>query len=217
LDYAAARHNMVGSQLRTNHVRDPNLMRALAEVPRELFLPQPMRAFAYLDEDLALGGGRWLIEPMVLARLLEAAGIKGADVVLIIGDATGYVTALVAKLAGFVVALDCDGDWVQRAAGVLAELGVDNVDMVHGPLLRGHAAKAPYDAIVFAGAITEIPDQVRLQLGEGGRLAAVVAASPGRGKLVTLVRHGESFARRELFEASLPALPGTAAKPHFEF
>ena len=217
MDYTAARRNMVGCQLRTNSLRDPDLSRVLAEVPRELFLPQSMRAFAYLDEDLAVGGGRWLIEPMVLARLLEAAGIKASDVVLMIGDATGYATAVAAKLAGFVVALDCDGDWVQKAAGVLAELGIDNVDMVHGPLLRGHGAKAPYDAIVFAGAIGEIPDQIRGQLGEGGRLAAVVEAGPGRGKLVTLVRSGEDFRLRELFDASLPALPGLAATPRFEF
>lgn len=217
LDYAVARRNMVGSQLRTNSVRDAALVRALSELPREVFVPAPMRAFAYFDEDLNLGGGRWLVEPMVLARLLEAAEVKSGDVALVIGDATGYVAAILAKLAGYVVSLDCDADRVQKAAGVLADLGIDNIDLAHGPLQRGHTAKAPYDVIVFAGAIAAVPDAVRAQLGEGGRLVAVVQTCPRLGKLVRQVRSGDQFSLREAFDASAPMLPGMDAATGFRF
>ena len=217
MDYAVARRNMVGSQLRTNSVRNAALVRILSELPRELFVPAPMRAFAYFDEDLDLGGGRWLVEPMVLARLVEAAEVKSGDVALVIGDATGYVAAILAKMAGYVVSLDCDSDRVQKAGAVLAELGIDTIDLAHGPLPRGHAAKAPYDVILFAGAVAAIPDAVRAQLGEGGRLVAVVQPGPGLGKLVKQVRSGDHFSLREMFDASAPTLPGMDAATGFRF
>jgi len=216
MDYVAARLNMIDSQVRTNSIRNPGLSTALAEVPRELFLPKAMRSYAYLDDNLDVGG-RWLIEPLVLARLLEAAGIRPGDMVLNVGDATGYATAVIARMAAFVVALDCDGDWVQKAGATLAELGINNVDFVHGPLPRGHAARAPYDAIVFCGSVDTVPAEILAQLAEGGRLVAVVGTASGQGRAVLVVRAGDGFGRREVFDASLPALPGMAAKPSFVF
>lgn len=216
MDYTAARHNMVENQIRTNRVIDPAVVAALAEVPREVFVPKAMRGFAYVDEDLDVGGGRFILEPLTVARLLIATGIKPTDVVLNIGDATGYVTAVVSKLAQTVVALESDADWAGRATQSLTDLGVDNAAVVRGPLEQGYAAQAPYDVILLSGAVAEIPAALCRQLADGGRLAGVVGAS-GVGKGTLVVRVGDTFGRRALFDAVTPVLPGFQAKPKFVF
>ncbi|MEW5726779.1 MAG: rRNA adenine N-6-methyltransferase family protein, partial [Pseudomonadota bacterium] len=144
MDFTAARLNMVENQVRTNRIADEAVIAALSEVPREVFVPKPMRGFAYVDDDLDVGGGRFLIEPLVLAKLLQGAGVKSTDVVLNIGDATGYATAVIAKLAQTVVALECDSEWCQRATAGLGDLGIDNAAVVQGHLAQGYAAQAPY-------------------------------------------------------------------------
>lgn len=216
MDYTAARHNMVENQIRTNRVIDPAVVAALAEVPREVFVPKAMRGFAYVDEDLDVGGGRFILEPLTVARLLIAAGIQPTDVVLNIGDATGYVTAVVSKLAQTVVALESDADWAGRATQSLTDLGVDNAAVVRGPLEQGYAAQAPYDVILLSGAVAEIPAALCRQLADGGRLAGVVGAS-GVGKGTLVIRVGDTFGRRALFDAVTPVLPGFQAKPKFVF
>lgn len=216
MDYTAARHNMVENQIRTNRVIDPAVVAALAEVPREVFVPKAMRGFAYVDEDLDVGGGRFILEPLTVARLLIATGIQPTDVVLNIGDATGYVTAVVSKLAQTVVALESDADWAGRATQSLTDLGVDNAAVVRGPLEQGYAAQAPYDVILLSGAVAEIPAALCRQLADGGRLAGVVGAS-GVGKGTLVVRVGDTFGRRALFDAVTPVLPGFQAKPKFVF
>src|SRR5687768_14489225 len=138
MDYALARRNMVESQLRTNEVRDPELLRALAETPRELFLPAERRSVAYIDDDLWLSADRFLLEPMVLARLLQAAEIRRSDAALDVGCATGYSTAILAQLAGSVVALESDLDLARRAEETLARLAIDNATLVRAPLAGGY-------------------------------------------------------------------------------
>lgn len=217
MDNVAARRNMVESQLRTNRIEDPAVRRAFAEVPRELFVPRGLRGHAYVDHHLAVGGGRWLLQPLTVARLVAGAAIRPSDVVLCVGDATGYGTAVAARLASFVVSLDCDAEWVQRAGASLGELGTDNVEVVHGPLHRGHPAKAPYDAIVVFGAVGgDIPGSLCRQLAEGGRLIAMVETD-GVSRGVLVVRSGEAFGRRVLFEGSAPLLPGFQPHVRFQF
>lgn len=217
MDYAAARLNMVETQIRTNRVIDPAVTGALAEIPREVFVPKPMRGFAYVDDDLDVGGGRFIIEPLVLARLLIGADIKATDVVLNIGDATGYATAVISKLAQTVVALECNGEWAGRAGQSLNDLGVDNAAVVSGPLEQGYGAQAPYDVIVFSGAVADIPPAICRQLADGGRLVAVVDPVPGIGKGTLVMRVGDTFGRRVLFDAATPLLPGFMPKPKFVF
>jgi protein-L-isoaspartate(D-aspartate) O-methyltransferase len=217
MDYLAARHNMVESQIRTNRVTDPAVTGALAAVPREAFVPKALRGIAYVDEDLDVGGGRTVIEPLVLARMLQAAAIRPTDVVLNIGDATGYATAVIAKLAQTVVALECDPEWAAHAGATLSELGVDNAAVVAGELDKGYAAQAPYDVIVFSGAVSEIPQTICRQLADGGRLVTVVDEGAGPGKGILVVRVGESYGRRQLFEAGTALLPGFQPKPKFVF
>ncbi|EME71872.1 protein-L-isoaspartate carboxylmethyltransferase [Paramagnetospirillum caucaseum] len=218
MDYAGARFNMVENQIRTNKVHDLQVAGAISSTPREAFLPKSMRGFAYVDEDVAIGGGRFLIEPLVLARLLETASVQPADVVLSIGDATGWASAVLAKLASTVVALESDADLAGRATQALSDQGIDNVAYVAGDLAAGYPAQAPYDVIVYVGAVGEIPAGLCRQLSDGGRLVAVVDPSgKGAGKLVQVVRVGDTFGRRPLFDGATPYLPGMAPKPGFVF
>ncbi len=218
MDYAGARFNMVENQIRTNKVHDLQVAGAISSTPREAFLPKAMRGFAYVDEDVSIGGGRYLIEPLVLARLLQAAAVQPTDVVLAIGDATGWASAVLAKLASTVVVLEADADLAGRATQALSDQGIDNVAYVAGDVTAGYSAQAPYDVIVYVGAVGDIPAGLCRQLSDGGRLVAVVdSGTRGAGKVVQVVRVGDTFGRRPLFDASTPYLPGMAPKPGFVF
>lgn len=218
MDYAAARHNMVESQIRTNQVTDPSVVAAMDALPRELFVPKQLRGIAYVDEDLDLGNGRYLMEPMVLARLLQAAEIRSTDVVLDVGCGTGYSTAVLARMASAVVALECDAELAARAGGLLAELGADNAAVVTGPLAEGYTAQAPYDVIVLGGAVAEPPPALCSQLADGGRLMAIVAGNgTGVGKATVTTRTAGTFSRRIVFDAATPLLPGFAPDLGFVF
>lgn len=216
-DYAVARFNMVANQIRPNRVTDERLIGAMSELPRELFVPERLRGVAYIDEDIAVAPDRYLIEPVVLARLLQAADIRDSDVVLDIGCATGYSTAVVARLAATVVALESDEKLAAEATRLLGELGVDNTAVVKGLLNEGYPKQAPYDVIVLQGAVDDVPHKLRDQLAEGGRLLAVVNQDSRAGK-ATLMKeiHGSVFSR-VLFDAAVPLLPGFAKASRFVF
>ncbi len=216
-DYATARVNMIESQIRPNRVTDGRILAAMAEVPRERFVPRKLQGAAYVDQGLAVAPGRYLMEPTVFARLLQAAAIGPDDVVLDIGCATGYATAVLARLAATVVAVESDPILIERAGVLLAELGTDNAAVVEGPLAAGYPKHAPYDAIVLGGAVDEVPPAITDQLAEGGRLAAVVThgSSVGQGMLALRV-HG-ALSRRIVFDAAVPPLPGFGGGRDFVF
>ena len=219
MDFAAARHNMVENQVRTNRVTDGRLLEAMAEVPREQFVPKNLRGVAYVDDDIDIGGGRVLIEPMIFARLVQAAQILPGDVVLDIGCGPGYTSAVLARLASTIVALEGDRELAAKAGATLADLKVDNVVVVQTDVTAGYAPQMPYQVIIFGGAVAEIPDAICAQLADGGRLVAVVADG-GRGQMgkATLVtRAGGAFGRRVIFDAGIPLLPGFEPKPAFVF
>jgi len=215
MNFAAARQNMVESQLRTNRVTDETLLSAFEAIPRELFVPEPMRGIAYVDDDLEVAPGRWMMEPMVLARLLQAAEIRPTDVALSIGCGTGYCCAILARLANTVVALESDGGLARRAARTLSELSIDNVVFVEGRLAGGHPGQAPYDVILINGAVETVPEEIQRQLAEGGRLVTVVRGPVGRATLMT--RRGNTVSSRVLFDAAVPVLPDFALEPGFVF
>ena len=216
-DYAVARHNMVEGQIRTNRVTDPALVAALDAVPREAFVPKSMQAIAYVDEDLAIGQGRHLMEPLVLARLLQAADVTPSDAVLDIGCATGYSTAVIARIAGSVVGVESDARFVAEANRRLGELSMDNAAVVQGELTRGYAKQAPYNVIVLNGAIGRVPRDIADQLVEGGRLVAVMRDEGGIGRATLMTRVGGTLSSRIIFDAATPDLPGFAREPGFVF
>ena len=216
-DFAQARSNMIDSQLRTNKVTDTGVLDAFAAVPRERFLPEARAGVAYIDEDLEVAPGRYLMEPMVLARLLQAARIEATDMVLDVGCTTGYSSAVLARLADTVVALESDPALCERANQTLQDLGIDNAVVVTGDLTAGYEKQAPYDVILLGGAVAELPEAILSQLAEGGRLVTVMATQAHLGQAVLVRRNAGQASRRVLFDAAVRELPGFAAAPGFVF
>jgi len=215
--YETARANMVESQIRPNKVTDEGVIAAFGRIRRELFLPEPLRGFAYADENLALGRGRYLMQPMVAARLLQAAMIRRSASVLVVGAGVGYEAALAAALGRGVIALESDGELARLGRSGLVDHRIATVSVVEAPLRQGHRARAPYDVILFGGAVTEIPAQIEDQLGEGGRMLAVLRPGAGLGRATIVTRTGGILARRAIFDAATPLLAEFATKPAFVF
>ena len=212
-----ARIHMIESQLRPNRVVDDRLLRAFAGIRRELFVPEHLRQVAYIDEDLPLGGGRYLMEPRVAARLLQAAEIEPTDTALVVGAGTGYEAAVIAVLTRHVVALEEDPDLARRARAALVEHAIAAVNVVEAPLREGYRTRAPYDVILFGGAVAEVPTDIPLQLAEGGRLLAVVRPGNAVGRATLTTRTSGVLARRAIFDAASPILPSFLPKPAFVF
>jgi protein-L-isoaspartate(D-aspartate) O-methyltransferase len=219
-DFSIARQKMVDGQVRPSDVTDIGIIDAMLAVPREAFVPPAQSALAYLDLDLDVGEGapakRFLIKPVVTAKMLQAAEIKPTDKVLVVGCATGYAAAVVAKLAGQVTATESDPSLAAKASEVLAQLGFGNVTVRTTEAAEGDAANAPYDVIMLNGATEVAPDRLYRQLKEGGRLVGVFATMvPPRATIVTR-SHGD-FGSRALFDATIPVLPGLGRLPAFVF
>ena len=215
--FDAARTHMIESQIRTNKVTDERVLDAFARIRRELFVPEHLRQVAYIDEDLPLGGGRYVMEPMVAARLLQIAKVERTDTALIVGAGTGYEAALVSCLARNVVALEADPELARRARAALVDHGIASVSMVEGPAPQGYRPRVPYDVILFGGAVAEVPSEIASQLAEEGRLLAIVKPGNGVGRATLTIRTGGVLARRVIFDAATPLLPGFLPKPAFVF
>jgi protein-L-isoaspartate(D-aspartate) O-methyltransferase len=219
IDFATARRQMVDGQVRTYDVTDQSVLAAMLAVPREIFVSGALQKVAYSDLDIPVSGGaggRRLLKPMVFAKLLQAAEIAPNDRVLDVGCATGYSTAVLARLAGSVVGLEQDPKLAAQAREALAKLGAANTTVVHGPHAAGCAERAPYDVIIVNGAIEAVPETLVRQLAEGGRLACIRGEGPvGKATLLS-VTHGET-SERVIFDAAGPVLPGFARPPVFVF
>jgi protein-L-isoaspartate(D-aspartate) O-methyltransferase len=215
-DFATARRHMVDGQVRTADVTDLRILDAMLEIPRERFVAPASAGLAYLDLDLPVGesGSRRLLKPMVLAKLIHAADISPNDRVLDVGCASGYGAAVLARIAGHVVALEQDADLAQAACTALS--GQPNVSVVSVTLTGGWPQGSPYDAIVLEGA-TETPPETYLgQLKEGGRLVCIQGSGPG-SKAMLYCRTGNELGWRQLFDATAAVLPGFAKTPVFAF
>ena len=216
-DYSKARQNMVDCQLRTNKVVDEILVDRFATVPRELFVDPSVQSIAYVDEDITIGDGRYLMAPMVLAKVLQELAISPSEVVLDVGCGTGYSSAILSGLADTVVALEENNELATRANDLLTELAADNAIVVESPLNGGYAKQGPYDVILIEGAVAEVPSDLTDQLVDGGRLAAIVNDGHGQGKAVLMIKRDGNISKRELFDATVPRLPGFEPRMGFVF
>jgi protein-L-isoaspartate(D-aspartate) O-methyltransferase len=222
-NFAVQRKNMVEGQVRTSDVTDRRIIRAMLEIPRELFVPADVRPLAYIDRDLRvtpMGESRvprYLLAPSVHARMLQALDLNQQEVVLDVACATGYGSALLSRIAQTVVALEVDAGLADAAARTLGNLGVDNVVVVVGPHQEGWPAEGPYDAIIVNGAVTDAPAGLLGQLKDGGRLVAVRLREGAPGRATIWRRSGDHFAFRELFDAAAKVVPGFEPKREFVF
>lgn len=213
-DYKARRRMMVDTQVRPSDVTKFPIIDAMLNVPREAFVPRRLREAAYIGENLDLGGGRALLDPRTLAKMLDALEIDNDDLVMDVGSALGYSAAVVARMAEAVVAVEEDAAMCAEAPGLLAEHGADNVIVHEGPLAEGAAAHGPYDAILVQGAIEQLPEALAEQLKEGGRIACLFIDG-----VLGVVRIGHKIdgrlSWRYAFNASAPVLPGFHREPAF--
>ncbi|MEQ9144920.1 MAG: protein-L-isoaspartate O-methyltransferase [Parvibaculaceae bacterium] len=221
-EFDAARQNMVESQVMTSGVTDPRVLDAMAEIPRERFVPENKRSLAYLGDDLRVKdaadgrAARYLMDPRALGKLVELAEVKPSDLVLDIGPATGYSTALLAKLSDTVVAVEEDPALVEQASAELQSLGVDNAAVIEGALTEGSSKQGPFDVIFVNGAVSAVPEALLKQLKDGGRLVTVVqVSSTGKARIYT-VNHGK-VGYRDAFDAGIHVLPGFEAAETFTF
>jgi protein-L-isoaspartate(D-aspartate) O-methyltransferase len=213
-----ARENMVNGQILPNRVNHPGLVAALKAVPREKFLPRHLQNIAYVDEDIAVGGGRYLPEPVVLARLVQAAGIMPTDVVLDIGCGTGYSSAILGQIAGTVLCLEHSKEMAAQAEAHLKAQGVINAAVIYkSDLTAGYKDQGPYDAILINGSVPVIPDAILAQLAAGGRLVTVLSKHGHMGIAVLVTRTADGFIRTDLFDAATPTLAGFELPDAFSF
>jgi protein-L-isoaspartate(D-aspartate) O-methyltransferase len=212
-----ARINMIENQLRPSKVTDERVISAFARLRRELFVPEHLRGVAHIDEDLPLGRGRYLMEPMVVARLLQAMMPGAKETALVVGAGVGYEAAILALLTRSVIALEDDEQLARLGRAALVDHRIGSVVYIDGPLKTGHRQRAPYDLILFAGAAAEIPQEIAAQLAEAGRMAAVLRPVQGVGRATLTTRTGGVLAHRVIFDAATPLLPGFVPKPAFVF
>lgn len=215
--FANARAHMVDSQIRPNKVTDPRILQAMRSLPRERFLPAALAPLAYADEDVPLGSGRVLMEPMVLARLLQAAAPVAGEVVLVVAAGTGYGAAVLASCGVRVTALEEDPALFAQAQTALAELA-PGVTVVSGPLAAGSPAGGPYDVILIEGAVREIPPAIAQQLRvDGGRLVGVLTGPDRTSRAVLAEATPAGLRAAPIFDCATPLLPSLLPAPAFVF
>lgn len=206
-DFAARRTMMVDTQVRPSDVTKFPIIDAMLRVPREALIPSQLREVAYLGENLDLGGGRVVLAPRTLAKMLDALDIERDDLVLDIGPGHGYSAAVIARLAEAVVGVEDDRAVVEEAQRALGEVGADNVVMVEGVLAEGEPGHGPYDAIIVEGAVEHLPEAITNQVKEGGRIGCLFLEGA-----LGVVRIGYKIDGRVnwryAFNAGAPVLPG---------
>lgn len=219
--YAAARFNMVESQLRPNKVIDDKLLDIIGRLPREAFVPADQKTLAYTDGDVSVGHGRKLLSVLVLARMIMALNLQDDDRVLDIGPATGYSSAVLNDLAGEIIALESDAALIRQLQQNKIDFLLENTRLVQGSLSDGHAPASPYNAIIIQGAAQWIPEKITNQLADGGRMVCIVYPEGdvfgkiGEARLYT--KQAKGIIETKLFDAAAPLLPGFTSRPKFVF
>jgi protein-L-isoaspartate(D-aspartate) O-methyltransferase len=217
MDSEIARFNMIESQVRTWEVLDQAVLDLLHEVKREEFVPPQYRALAFTDMEIPLGHGEVMLTPKMEARMLQELTLSKADRVLEIGTGSGYVTALLARLAGQVVSVERIEAFSHAAARRLAGHDLRNIELEIGDGAAGWPQKGPYDAILLTGSVPLVPDEFRQQLAIGGRLLAVVGDEPVMTATIVTRIAESAYASAGLFETCIPPLKNVRQPERFVF
>ncbi|MDB6453546.1 protein-L-isoaspartate O-methyltransferase family protein [Falsirhodobacter sp. 20TX0035] len=204
-DFAARRTVMVDSQIRPSDVTKYSIIDAMLNVPRERFVPDGLQEVAYLGENIPLSRGRVLLDPRCFAKLLDALDIQPNEVALDVGAGLGYSTAVIARLAEAVIAVE--DDLAPEAERRLSELGVDNAVVVSGAPAEGARRHGPYDVILVEGGVEQVPTTLTDQLKDGGRIGALFME--GNLGVARIGYRAEGvISWRPIFNASAPVMPG---------
>ncbi len=216
LDYLAARTAMVDGQIRPSDVTLYPILEAMLAVPREMFVPTQSRKIAYAGAHIDLGDARIVMDPRILAKMLQALKIQPNELVLHVGAGFGYATAVMARMAEAVIAVEEDANFAAEAETRLSEQSADNAIMHIGALAAGAPAHGPYDVILIEGGVEVLPESLRAQLKAGGRIAYIQMDGPnGQCRLGLATSNGINW--RSVFDATAPVLPTFAADAGFTF
>lgn len=216
--FKAARTNMVDCQIHTAGVITEPILNAFKTIPREKFVPANMQSVAYTDGEISLGGGRYLLDPMTHARMIEAVAPQLADRVLDIGGATGYSAAILSSMVQDLIAVEEKAGFLKKAEDLWASLGINNVRPAGGKMHDGAPAHAPFSLIFINGAIDHVPETLVSQLANHGRLIAIKrSGNAAVGQVILAQKTGTVLSARPLFEAGAAYLPGFEPKPGFSF
>jgi protein-L-isoaspartate(D-aspartate) O-methyltransferase len=216
VDFERARQAMVDCQVRPADVTRYAIIEAMLSVPRERFVPRARREVAYAGTEIPIADSRVLLEPRVLAKMIEEAEVDARDLVLDLAPGTGYSTAVLAHIAEAVVAIEPEESLARLAQETLAALEVDNAAVSTGDPALGDPAHGPFDVIFLNGAVERLPEGLAEQLKPGGRLVALFAEGDA-GKCRVLTRSRGAFTERDVFDATAPVLPGFERPAMFEF
>lgn len=213
----AARFNMIEQQIRTWEVLDPVVLDLFDAVPREAFVAEEQQGLAFADIELPIGHGQTMLSPKIEGRILQALQVKKTDKVLLVGTGSGYLTALLAKQAAHVYAVEIVPELSAQAGARLKQQGIHNVSLIVADAANGYAAEAPYDVIVFAGALALYPQAIEQMLKIGGRMFVVHGDLPiMQASLSQRITDG-ACRQEALFETCLPLLAHAPVASHFEF
>ncbi len=211
-----ARYNMIEQQIRPWDVLDTRVLDLLKQVRREQFVPAAAKALAFVDTEIPLGNGAAMWQPKLEARVLQALNLKPTDSVLEVGTGSGYLTALLARMAGQVTSVEIDPELSAVAGRNLAAHHIDNVTLQVGDAAQ-HWGEAEYDVIVLTGSVPMLPEAYKNQLKAGGRLFAIVGDAPAmQARLITRVAVDE-FGNSTLFETAVAPLKNAQQPSRFVF
>lgn len=213
-DYAARREMMVDTQVRPSDVTKYPIIKAMLDTPRERFLPADLAEAAYVGENLTPTPGRVMLDPRTMAKMLDALGLNGSELVLDVAPGTGYSSALLSSLAQAVVAVEPQAALADEAELVLEAVGARNVLIERQKLTEGAPRHGPYDVIIIQGGIERFPDALAEQIKEGGRAVALFMQGP-LGVVQLGVRRGGAMRWRDLFNAAAPVLAGFEGERSF--
>lgn len=219
-DFAAARVAMVDRQVRPSDVTSFTIIDAMLRIPRERFTPPAHQAVSYAEASAPLGAGREMLEPRVFAKMLDGARVEPDDLVLDLAPGLGYSSAVIARMAAAVVAVEPDEAMAGKASEAFAALEIDNVLLRNGDPAAGDASHGPYDAIFVNGGVEVAPEALLAQLKDGGRMVAVQmtgSSTRASGRAVVWIRSGDRFQPRTLFDAAAPVLKGFGRAEEFAF
>ncbi len=217
MDFSFLRKNMVDCQLKPNKIINLNLIDAFLKVPREIFVNKKNINQCYLDVNIDLTKNRFLLNPMVSARLIQSLNISKDDTILTIGSGVGYNSVILSYLCNTVIGIESIKSFYDLSSDILIKLQVNNVVFIKTKIEIGYSDQQPYDCIIIEGGVNHVPNEILNQLSENGRLVAVEIKEGNVGKATIYQRYGKEFTKKYLFDAYVPVFDGFKKKQNFNF
>ena len=218
MDFKIARKNMVENQIRANKVTSLNVINAFLDVPREKFVPDALQEISYVDEDIQLSRNRFMMKPMILARLFQSLNLKGNENILHVGSNSGYGSAILSRMCSSVISLESDKKLFETSIHTFSNMEFDNVVPLHGSMENGVEKEAPFDIIFIEGSIETEPKSLFGQLNENGKLIAIIRpANIKIGKAKLFFKISNEIGLENLFDAQVSKLSIFKSKTKFSF